>query len=322
MEQNIKIAIFGLNLNILNQMKNQLLLAVPKGVNIQWVNLTEQKIDLLLVNDMFYSSNNIQRIIKNNTHVYLRLMKEEAHAGVVVGDKLAYPFTQLESLTEWLQQQFFDYMDESLAIGNVPSFNMEISRVDTEYVFNEIFISRNGFIQLLDSKGFIALIDTMNERVWFQDIGYNITFNETLNHTYATTQFVQEFTKNLKAQDLRIWLWKILNHSNQLNLPSFKDTKYFKLKVWPQFEKGFERRNLLKVAACFSKGAKITDVTEALSISNEIVEKFISISILLRLGHFIDESEAQFSLTQYRSDSGNMQTIRGFFDRVRKKLGI
>ena len=54
MNQVLNIAIFGLSLKVLDQMKKQILLAVPAHVQIKWVNIAEQKIDLLLVNDMFF----------------------------------------------------------------------------------------------------------------------------------------------------------------------------------------------------------------------------------------------------------------------------
>ena len=54
MKKAFNVAIFGLNLETLDQMKNQLLLSVPTDVNVQWVNISSNEIDLLLVNDMFF----------------------------------------------------------------------------------------------------------------------------------------------------------------------------------------------------------------------------------------------------------------------------
>ena len=53
MKNALNVAVFGLNLEALDQMKNQLLLSVPTDVNVQWVNISSNEIDLLLVNDMF-----------------------------------------------------------------------------------------------------------------------------------------------------------------------------------------------------------------------------------------------------------------------------
>ena len=322
MNQVLNIAIFGLSLKVLDQMKKQILLAVPAHVQIKWVNIAEQKIDLLLVNDMFFSSDNIQRIIQQHARAYLRLIKQAENAGLVADDRLAYPFTRLDSLTEWMQEQLLDYAYEPPYQALGAPFSAAARYAAADDVFNEMFTPRNGYIQLLDSRGFVALVDTMTERVWVKQDGSGITFNETLNQTYATNQFAQDIAKELSAQDLRVWLWRTVNRSNGLVLPEVKGNQYFKLQIWPQFEKGFERRNLLKKAACFAQGAQLKAVAAHLAISPEMVEKFVAMAVLLRLGQFIEESEAGFAAPEAGQASGQMQMLRGFFGKLRKKLGL
>ena len=48
MKNVLNIAVFGLSLNSLEQIKEQILLSLPENLNVRWVNLAEQKIDLLL----------------------------------------------------------------------------------------------------------------------------------------------------------------------------------------------------------------------------------------------------------------------------------
>ena len=54
MKNALNVAVFGLNLEALDQVKTQLLLSVPADVNVQWVNISSHDIDLLLINDMFF----------------------------------------------------------------------------------------------------------------------------------------------------------------------------------------------------------------------------------------------------------------------------
>ena len=56
-------------------------------------------------------------------------------------------------------------------------------------------------------------------------------------------------------------------------------------------------------------------------MSDEAVEKFVAMAALLRLGQFIEESEAGFAPAAEPA-SGQMQLIRGFFGKLRKKLGL
>lgn len=53
MKNILNIAVFGLSLSTLDQIKTQVLLALPSSIQVKWVNLAENKIDLLLVNDVF-----------------------------------------------------------------------------------------------------------------------------------------------------------------------------------------------------------------------------------------------------------------------------
>ena len=82
MKNVLNIAVFGLSLNSLEQIKEQILLSLPENLNVRWVNLAEQKIDLLLVNDVFFNSPGIQKLLTIQNIVYLRLVKKVENAGL------------------------------------------------------------------------------------------------------------------------------------------------------------------------------------------------------------------------------------------------
>ena len=64
MTQALKIAIFGLNTTDLNQLKTQISLCLPANTHLKWVNIAEDKIDVLLVSDVFFNSIGIQKVLK------------------------------------------------------------------------------------------------------------------------------------------------------------------------------------------------------------------------------------------------------------------
>ena len=330
MKNALNVAIFGLNLETLDQMKNQLLLSVPTDVNVQWVNISSNEIDLLLVNDMFFDSPNIQRVVQQQKS-YLRLVKDVNQAGSIIGDKLFYPFTRMNQLAEWLQQRYFSYASrpshsfESRAVVNTPQYSVaeySHTKVENQVVFNEIFTPRNGCIQLYDHTGFLALIDTRTERVWFQHDQVLHSLKDSINQTYATNSFVQEMIKDKTPYDLRTWLWQALSHSYDLNLPVVDADAHFKLNIWPQFEKGIDRKDNLKIAACFALGAKVQDVEQYLGLSSERIKKFVAMAQTLRLGELIDADQAKFSIEQKQDNSGQVNKLRNFFGKLRKKLGL
>ncbi len=319
MKKILNIAVFGLSLNMLDQLKGQILLAVPNGIQVQWVNIAEQKIDLLMVNDAFFQSSSIQKILSHHGMPYLRLLKTSSGGGKIEADSLSYPVEQLTDLQEWLQEKFFDY-EPLYTFKPAPAVSEE--KVNISTIISECLLPRNGYIQLFDSSGFLALVDTMTERVWVNGDNPMLSFNKSLNQTYATSQFVQETSKNKKAQDLRNWLWQAAFRSAALDLPKIQLNQYFQLEIWPQFDTGYERRDLLKISACFAQGAQLQSVADHLNISHERLIKFVAITHLLKMGKWIEPHEAQFMRGDKSADSNQMIKLRGFFGKLRKKLGL
>lgn len=331
MKSILNIAVFGLSLSTLDHIKTQILLALPSSTQVKWVNLAESKIDLLLVNDVFFNAPGIQKVLSNPEITYLRLVKKVEHAGRIIGDQLFYPFSNLEHLNEWLSEKLIQVtaMPFSLPVSNMSNIKtMQIlptvppqMQISIERVFTEIFTPRNGFIQLFDASGFLALIDTRTERVWVE-AGKTIQLNSTLNQTYATAQFVQDMTKNKEVYDLRTWLWKVVNASTDLKLPEVNLNQNFKLDLWPQFERDFKRKEFLKMAACFSHGAKISDVKQFLNLSHDQILNFVSCAVLLQLGRFVNQNEVKFQEDTKQVESGQGHKLRSFIGKLRKKLGL
>lgn len=324
----LNIAVFGLSLSTLDHIKTQVLLALPSSTQVKWVNLAEKKIDLLLVNDVFFNAPGIQKVLSNPQITYLRLVKKVEHAGRIIGDQLFYPFSNLEHLHEWLSEKlvlvtampFSLPIREMKATPILPTITPQVE-ISIERVFTEIFTPRNGFIQLFDASGFLALIDTRTERVWV-DAGKTIQLNSTLNQTYATAQFVQEITKHKEVYDLRVWLWKVVNASTDLKLPVVDLNQNFKLEIWPQFERDLKRNEFLKMAACFSHGAKISDVRHFLNLSHDQILNFVSCAVLLQLGRFVNQNEVKFQGDTKQVESGQGHKLRSFIGKLRKKLGL
>ncbi|USE82012.1 hypothetical protein [Acinetobacter tibetensis] len=317
MKKFLNIAVFGISLNVLDQLKSQILLAVPDKVMVRWVNIADKNIDLLMINDAFFSSFTIQKILAHINVQYLRLIKVPEKQGIIVGDTLSYPVTKSDDLREWLQEKFFDYEPYDNLYLKPTTLEVSISTV-----LDQCLLAYNGFIQLFDYRGFLALVDTMTERVWVST-DYPITFfDKSLNQTYVTNQFAQETMKNLDAQDLRSWLWQMGYHSSDLDIPEIEINQYFKLEFWPKFESGYERRKLLKIASCFAQGAQIKTVIDQLKIPRQQIIRFVALSHMLKMGSWIDSHEAKFMRSDESIDEGQMIKVRSFFMKLRKKLGL
>ena len=73
-QQAINIAIFGMSLRVLNELKERVLSAVPNHIQVNWSNIAEPQLDILMINHIFVDSPNIQNLIKNSNIKVLRLI--------------------------------------------------------------------------------------------------------------------------------------------------------------------------------------------------------------------------------------------------------
>ncbi len=82
------------------------------------------------------------------------------------------------------------------------------------------------------------------------------------------------------------------------------------------------RRDFLKMATCFSQGAQIDQVKQSLNLSNERVLNFVACAVLLQLGQFIDQNEVKYQADTQQVETGQMNKLRGFIGKLRRKLGL
>ena len=318
MKNEIKIAIFGLSLNVLDGIKQKVLsMFGGNNVNIHWANIAEPQLDVLLVNDMFYASPTIQNLVKNQNVPYLRLVSGNVEGGVVQDDKLYLPFIATADVKQWFNHALLYGREapksnvDTRQHSQAPSFNPN--------VLNEFFNERNGNMQVFDSHGNLAIINASTEQVWL-DIGRRQqSTNTTLNYTYATMQNMVQAKNNTHAVDVRTWLWNLLWSSPAL--VSAPTHKYYQLKYWPQPTASLDRRDILKISACFSKGASIKQVAEKLQISEDRINKFVAVAYPIHALIEIDEKDAKLVSAQ-SAEVKQEGALKGFFGKLRKRLGL
>lgn len=337
MIQTLKVAIFGLNLNTSDsdKLKEQIYSCFPKNIDIQWVTISEQNIDILFVHEVFFYSPGIQKVLADKVKHHLKIKKSKEGNSQILNEQCCYPLTDLTYLRRWILKEV---LSEYIVVNDVnknkiydtpPNRESQTQQnlfttpqhVAIQDVFNEIFTPRNGFIKLFDQTGFLALIDAQTERVWLKELD-QVTLSEGLNQTYATAQFVNEAIVGKNVYDLKVWLWQLLSHLPINRLPKTQLNQNFKLIMWPQFEQDVRRRDFLKMSACFAQGANLLDVKQYLNLSDEAVLHFVSCANLLKFGYFIDQHDIQFMPNKEMSGSGQFGKVRNFFGKLRKKLGL
>lgn len=313
MKEEIKIAIFGLSLNVLESIKQKVQTMYDDSLKVSWANIADPHLDILLVNDMFFSSATIQNLVGAKKIPYLRLVNKNEKSGTIEGDKLYLPFSTTEEIRQWFKDRYL-----RVPVSNkTESFVNQISKkMDLKKVVPEFFNERNGNVQAFDSKGNIALMNIRTQQVWINQARKLQRTDASLNYTYATMQMAQS-VNSMQGEDLTSWLWNVLWHSEDLDFNQ-NHPNFYKLKFWPQPDPQNERKLVFKIAACFEQGASLKQVAQKTGYGLEQINKFVSIALLCNVLQNIPSDDAKLMIEEKESSSA----LRGFFGKLRKKLGL
>lgn len=312
MKEQIKIAIFGLSLNVLENFKYKLSGMCDDLFNISWVNIGDPQLEILLVNDMFFNSPTIQNLVSSKQIPYLRLITQADRSGSIVDDTMYLPFRENDQVRLWFKERYAKVPLKQKVQQNVIHKKFEISKV-----LEELLNERNGNLQVFDSNGPIGLVNTRSEQIWLDPSRKLQGTDDTLNYTYATMQMMQNVSV-IQGTDLRSFLWNMMWYSNRF-VQTKTTQKYYKLQYWPHSNSIRERGQIFKIAACFEQGSNLQQVQTKLGLPAEIIEKFISIGLDTQILKEIEQNQAQLVSEQPEPKQG---VIKGFFGKLRKKLGI
>lgn len=213
--QAVNIAIFGLSLRTLNELKEHIQAAIPSHIQVNWSNIAEPHLDILMINHIFFDSPNIKSLINNN-HINVLQIANNADKNSSIEDDILYlPLNHLHSLHQWLNER----LSKNATIEKVSppqATNTTIHRKQIREVLQEILNPKNGKIQLFDHNGLIAIADPRNEWVWQNPMLKTLHTDASLNYTYAT-QNDQLWITETPQQDLKQWLWNLLWASKDFN---------------------------------------------------------------------------------------------------------
>lgn len=310
-----------MSLDLANELKTRVEHLVPRSQTIQWVNIASPQLDLLLVGDSFFHANTIQSIIKNKSCKFLRLVKEFSKAGKIFEETLYYPFKESYDLSIWLKQAFGSGVDQFSAQAETTQTQLKTS-TDFTATVAELLNARNGFVKIYDQAGAIGIVDTRTERLWLNPERDYIAITPSFSQSYAKNADAAYAQQNFEVKDLRVWLWQIIFNSHAYQIDAVKETDCFKLNTWPQLKTRLERKETLKVSACFARGAKVQDVLKHVEINKQKLNQFLYTAQLLKMVERISPEQVKFTGTVASQAPQNESIFSGFLGKLRKKLGI
>lgn len=317
--QAVNIAIFGLSLRTLNELKEHIQAAIPSHIQVNWSNIAEPHLDILMINHIFFDSPNIKSLINNN-HINVLQIANNADKNSSIEDDILYlPLNHLHSLHQWLNER----LAKNAAIEKVSppqATNTTIHRKQIGEVLQEILNPKNGKIQLFDHNGLIAIADPRNEWVWQNPMLQTLHTDPSLNYTYAT-QNDQLWITETPQQDLKQWLWNLLWASKDFNELCPPSASSFYLEIWPQPINKIERQDILRMAACFAKGAEISVVASQLKLPEQRVKQFVAASLGANYGKIIKDHQANYH-PQNNQNMTEQNFMKKLFGRLRNRLGF
>lgn len=319
LHQAVNIAIFGLSLRTLNELKEHIQTAIPSHIQVNWSNIAEPHLDILMINHIFFDSPNIKSLIQNNHINVLQIANNADKNSSIEDDTLYLPLNHLHSLHQWLNER----LAKNAAIEKVSppqATNTTIHRKQIGEVLQEILNPKNGKIQLFDHNGLIAIADPRNEWVWQNPMLQTLHTDPSLNYTYAT-QNDQLWITEAPQQDLKQWLWNLLWASKDFNELCPPSASSFYLEIWPQPINKIERQDILRMAACFAKGAEISVVASQLKLPEQRVKQFVAASLGANYGKIIKDHQANYD-PQNNQNMTEQNFMKKLFGRLRNRLGF
>ncbi|MBJ6354343.1 MULTISPECIES: hypothetical protein [unclassified Acinetobacter] len=316
----INIAISGLSLKVSDELKILIRNLISNQYGINWINISNNNIDLLIINENFFDADNIQNILQKKKIPYLKITKTPSQNGNSIYEHtLHFPLEKSEPLLSWLQKNVLASL-ESTVINSTSASSNEMTLIDGHFI-KSLHSQENTKLHLFDDKGTLAIIDNRTQIAWVEPSRQKAYTNMSFNFAFAKTS---DFTKvsRKKSYYLQDWLWNLIWNSNNFENLASKDS-YFKIDHWPQPYQKEYRKVSLQLSACFIQGAKITDVANQLNLSIDDVLRFVTACLMANNGKFVSASKCTYTPNSYLENSNTENHFfKNFIGKIRRRFGL
>lgn len=322
MKQTIYISIFGLNLSLINELKKIISSTLSDDYSIMWTNIADEKLQLLLVNDNFSDSPNIQKLKYKNIKI-IKLQKNENSSAHIDEDTIYYPIQDEQKISIRIKQFFQDISkneqtNHSQEIKLSNKINQKISFEQFSSIFNIIHneIKSGKYIVKTHTQN-IALIDVDHYQFYIEP---NLSLHENSSPKLikASLDDILNFKKTTYPIDLKQGLWQFTWDYLEQEIPEYQD--YYRLTRWPKFLNPIDRQNILRLSTAFSLGTHTQYAEKNLKIGRKYIHFFLCVCDLNRDLKLISPEDAKFKWADAALSEKN--SVRGFFKSLRKKLGL
>lgn len=310
----INIAISGLGLLTIEDIKKRLIKKLPDSLTINWTNISDTQLNCLLINEDFFDNSHIQRIITEKKIPYLKVSKLNESKDPAL---LCTPITDettLDQLVETCVQKYQLHKVAPLALDDACQ-----NKIDYQF-FNQIYKEYSRKLLLEDQYGSIAVLDHHAHHAWPNSNRHSFHSDDSIHYLDATTSDLVKISRKLQ-KNLENWLFEFI-----WNSPSFiqypDEAACFKLNFWPQ-PTANQQKCILQLSAAFILGAQISQVAEKLNLPLNTVQKFIVANQAIKNAEKISIKEIQFAQQKNQSSNTNdVQQTQSFFQKLKRRFGF
>lgn len=317
----INIAISGISLKVSDELKIELRKTIPYEFGINWINIADPNIDLLLINENFFESEGIQRILKQKQLPCLKVAKGEGSHHIEQHNTLYLPFQHSEALKNWIQFRLLSYLSHQ------QSQQPKTERVSSHNAINEKYLTdmlnpENARLHLFDDHGTLAIIDTRSQIAWLEPTRIHTKTNHSFKYEFATTSNFTKVSRKVEY-NLQDWVWNLFWHSIEFQRLAPNENEYYKIEYWPQPAQSEGRKTALLLSACFIQGAQLYQVATQLKLPIQTVQQFIAACMISNNGGIIPASESHYLKTETEEQTIEQKGfLNKFFGKIRRRFGL
>lgn len=314
----INIAISGISLKVSDELKIELRKTIPNEFGINWINISDPNLDLLLINENFFDTEGIQRIIQQKQLPCLKISKGQGSCQIDEDNTLYLPFQQTDALKNWIQLRLLSYISNQQPKNDFLSNHNAVS----EKFLKDMLNPENACLHLFDDHGTLAIIDTRSQIAWLEPTRIHTQTNHSFKYEFATTFDCTKVSRKVEY-NLQDWLWNLFWHSLEFQRLAPEESEYYKLEYWPQPTQNNYRKITLKLSACFIQGAQLSQVATQLKLPIQTVQQFIAACIASNNGGIISASESHYLQTETVEQTAEQHGfLNKFFGKIRRRFGL
>jgi|JI10StandDraft_1071094.scaffolds.fasta_scaffold59195_4 hypothetical protein len=314
----LNIAIVGLSVANMVALRQHVRHIIPESQDINWANMAEPELDLLIIDTDFVQARSIQKILSYRPVPVLKIARNSGCEGKLIDDTLHLPISRIDELSAWVQDKLLqaEPVATAAAIDTAP----RVTAVTPDrHLFERLHSKTLGMVKLIDARGVVGIADTNQELFWTVDDRRNhVTIDHTLGLTHSTRRDLQDV--HTMPMDLRQWLWQTVWHSPfYASLVSPAD--HVRLLSWPQPAADQDRRDVLRMSAYLQQqSSSIHQVAEHTKMPLSRVQHFASALIAAGLAETVPEE--QIVIAQQPNPVKESAGWRGLLSKLRNQFGL